>query len=54
MEKRNKKSNNRLTRGGAIKKFCVDCSGGSVKEVKNCISYDCPLWRYRKGIEEKD
>jgi len=33
----------------AIHAKCLDCSGGSRKEVHNCKLRDCPLWVYRRG-----
>lgn len=33
----------------AIHAKCLDCSGGSRKEVHNCKLRDCPLWPHRKG-----
>jgi len=33
----------------AIHAKCLDCSGGSRKEVHNCKIKDCPLWPYRRG-----
>ena len=33
----------------AIRTKCVDCSGGSVSEVRRCVAYRCPLWPYRMG-----
>jgi hypothetical protein len=33
----------------AIKKHCLDCSGGSKKEVRECIIQDCPLYPFRFG-----
>jgi hypothetical protein len=33
----------------AIKKFCYECTGGSVKERKDCSITDCPLYPYRLG-----
>lgn len=33
----------------AIKKYCLDCSGGSKKEVRECIILDCPLYPFRMG-----
>ncbi|WP_164845556.1 hypothetical protein [Anaerosphaera multitolerans] len=43
----------RLTRQQAIRKKCLDCSGQSFKEVKECPIKKCPLYRYRLGYEEK-
>lgn len=33
----------------AIHAKCLDCSGGSRKEVHNCKLSNCPLWLYRRG-----
>ena len=33
----------------AIKKFCYECSGNSVKERRLCGETDCPLYPYRLG-----
>ncbi len=33
----------------AIRLKCVDCSGGSSKEVRLCPVVSCPLYRYRFG-----
>ena len=33
----------------SIRKFCIDCQGGSFKEVRLCTSRDCPLYAYRMG-----
>ena len=33
----------------AIKKFCLDCVGGSAKERELCNDTDCPLFPYRLG-----
>jgi hypothetical protein len=31
----------------AIQDKCLDCSGGSLSEVRLCEAEDCPLWPYR-------
>ena len=41
----------RLTRGQAIRKYCLWCTCGQPDEVKLCPSKDCPLWIYRLGYE---
>ena len=33
----------------AIRKKCVDCSGGSTTEVAQCQVLNCPLFSYRFG-----
>jgi hypothetical protein len=33
----------------AIRKHCLDCSGGSYSEVKLCVINDCRLYPYRMG-----
>ena len=37
----------------AIKEFCLDCCGGSHKEVKLCVSPKCSLFPYRLGHNPK-
>lgn len=44
----------RGSRKAAIRLFCLTCYGGSAKEVRNCTSRDCPLYRFRLGIKEKE
>lgn len=44
----------RISRAKAIRLKCLDCCVYQANEVKLCVSYDCPLWRYRMGHEEKD
>jgi len=39
----------RLTPMKAIRKYCIECSGGSYKEVELCRLDDCPLFEYRFG-----
>ena len=33
----------------AIRRKCIDCCGGSFKEVRLCTSYTCPLYSLRLG-----
>jgi hypothetical protein len=33
----------------AIRVKCIDCSGGSLSEVRKCLAINCPLWPYRMG-----
>lgn len=33
----------------AIRRRCVDCSGGSRQEVQGCKSTACDLWQFRLG-----
>ena len=33
----------------AIKRFCLDCSGGSKAEVRDCQYQTCPLHLFRFG-----
>lgn len=44
----------RLTRRAAIRAKCLDCTCGSAYEVRLCPCDDCPLWRYRLGVEIKN
>lgn len=39
----------KLTPMKAIRARCLDCSGGSVKDVRECPITDCPLHEYRLG-----
>jgi hypothetical protein len=41
----------RLTRGEAIKAFCVECMGHQPQLVKECTAPDCPLYGFRLGRE---
>ena len=34
---------------GAIRRCCLDCSGFSPSEVRNCKHDTCPLWPFRLG-----
>lgn len=38
-----------LTKTKAIRLKCLDCSGGSASEVRECIIPLCPLWPFRMG-----
>lgn len=33
----------------AIRLKCIDCSGGSEKEVRECVVRNCALYPYRMG-----
>ena len=33
----------------AIRHKCLDCMGGSTREIRLCRLSDCPLWPYRFG-----
>ena len=33
----------------SIRAYCIECQGGSFKEVRLCTSCDCPLYAYRMG-----
>ena len=37
----------------AVRKHCLDCSGGLIKYRKWCPCTDCPLWPYRFGMRPK-
>ena len=43
----------KLTPMKAIRKKCLDCSGGSFKEVELCPIDDCFLYTYRFGKRPK-
>ena len=38
-----------LTPVKAIKKHCLECSGNSKKELRECVINNCPLYPYRMG-----
>lgn len=38
-----------MNRTKAIASKCLECSGGSSKEVTLCHIFDCPLWPFRFG-----
>lgn len=42
-------SKKNLTPVQAIRKKCLDCSGFSRKEVRECVLIDCPLYPFRMG-----
>jgi hypothetical protein len=35
----------------AIRKNCLDCSGGVANEVADCSMKECPLYVYRMGVD---
>lgn len=37
----------------SIREKCLDCSGGSSKDVEKCPCVDCPLHVYRLGHNPK-
>jgi hypothetical protein len=37
----------------AVRYKCLDCSGGSWKEVRNCEITECPIWDFRFGKNPK-
>lgn len=39
-----------MTKQKAIYLKCLDCSGGSAKDVTLCTLFECPLWEYRCGF----
>lgn len=38
----------------AIRQYCIECSGGSMKNVRDCSMADCPLWPFRFGKPGKE
>ena len=34
-----------------IREKCIDCSGGSLAEVRRCPVTKCALWPYRAGTD---
>lgn len=43
-----------LTPIKAIRAKCIDCSCGSLREVRECNMKDCTLWPYRMGKRPKN
>ena len=43
-----------MNKSQAIRKKCLECSGGSPKEVTLCLIVDCPLWPFRFGYSIRD
>ena len=39
----------RVNKTRAIRLFCLDCCGGSSKDVLLCTAPECPLWNFRTG-----
>ncbi|WP_292279985.1 hypothetical protein [Megasphaera sp.] len=37
----------------SIRAKCLDCSGGSPCEVRDCPLVNCPLWEVRFGMSAK-
>lgn len=35
----------------AIRQNCIDCSGGSVAEVRDCVIPKCPMYPFRMGTD---
>jgi hypothetical protein len=35
----------------AIRKNCLECSGGAASEVEQCSMKRCPLYAYRMGLQ---
>lgn len=44
----------KLNRRQAIRAKCLDCSGGSRSDCKNCRFNDCSLYPFRMGIGKQD
>jgi hypothetical protein len=43
-----------MNKSDAVRKKCLECAGGSPKEVTLCHIVDCPLWPYRFGYSMND
>jgi len=39
----------KITPVKAIRLYCLECSGGSFKDVRECVIPDCPLYPFRLG-----
>lgn len=44
----------RLTRGKAIRAYCLGCCCDQMSEVRKCPKKDCPLYAYRLGHEDRE
>ncbi|MBP3897147.1 MAG: hypothetical protein J6D57_04845 [Mogibacterium sp.] len=44
----------KLTPIKAIRAKCVDCSGGELREIRECPMTKCPIWPYRMGKRPKE
>lgn len=44
----------KLTPMKAIRKKCLDCCNGQIKEIRLCPIKKCPLYGYRNGHRPKD
>jgi len=42
-----------LSRGEAIRAYCIDCCCGEILKITDCPDQGCPLWRYRLGSEKR-
>ena len=42
-----------MSKSQVIKRKCLDCAGGSPKEVTLCLVFDCPNWPHRFGCSYK-
>jgi len=49
-----KSRSKRLNRRHAIRARCLDCSGFSAKEVRDCPFTDCPLYPFRLTTGKQD
>ena len=36
-----------------IRRKCVYCCGGSIREAARCTSEECPLWAYRPKAPQR-
>jgi hypothetical protein len=39
----------KMARRDAIRRKCIDCSGGKIAEVRHCEAIACPLWPFPLG-----
>ncbi len=39
----------RLPLSKAVRRFCIECAGGSMDEARKCVAVDCVLWPFRMG-----
>jgi len=48
------KKSSKLNRRRAVRHFCLDCSAGSIKDVRDCELLDCPLHEFRMGTGKQN
>ena len=42
------------SRNLAIRAFCIECVGGSLKDVRECVCLGCSLYPFRPGGKTRE